>query len=71
VRMVCLFVLPEFQLWGLGPLLLWYMIENGLKWGAEEVDFCWVMEGNLLSRGTAERGGAVRGKTFRIYERAL
>lgn len=71
VRMVCLFVLPEFQLWGLGPLLLWYMIENGLKWGVDEVDFCWVMEGNLLSRGTAERGGAVRGKTFRIYERML
>jgi hypothetical protein len=38
------------------------------EWGVEEAEFSWVLESNKLSRGTLERGGTKRDKTYRIYD---
>ena len=45
------------------------MMISGLKWGVEEVEFSYVLESNHLAKSTLENGGAVRQKTYRIYER--
>jgi hypothetical protein len=38
------------------------------EWGIEEVEFSWVLESNTLSRGSLEKGGAIREKTYRLYD---
>jgi hypothetical protein len=37
-------------------------------WGMREVEFSWVLESNHLSRRTLERGGALKTKTYRLYQ---
>jgi hypothetical protein len=44
------------------------LVPDGLRLGLEEAEFSWVLESNKLSRGTLERGGAKRNKTYRIYD---
>ena len=38
------------------------------KWGLEECEYSWVAESNRLSRGSLEKGGAERVKTYRVYD---
>jgi hypothetical protein len=68
VRLISTNVIPEFQLWGLGLLLMYRMLPGGLAWGIEEAEFSWVLESNTLSFGTLKRGGAKITKTFRLYD---
>jgi GNAT superfamily N-acetyltransferase len=69
MRLISTNVLPEYQLMGIGLVLLRDMLPRGLTYGAlEEVEYSWVMESNALSRGSLEKGGAKRLKTFRIYD---
>lgn len=68
VRLISTNVLPEFQRWGLGVVLLNELLPAVLKWGVEEGEFSWVLESNHLSRGSLERGGAKRVKSYRIYD---
>ena len=68
IRLISTNVLPEYQRWGLGVALLSRMVPEVLDWGVTESEFSWVLESNKLSRGTLERGGAVRAKTYRIYD---
>jgi hypothetical protein len=68
VRIVSINVVPEYQRWGLGVVLLGGMIEPMLKWGMREVEFSWVMESNTLSRASLEKGGAKLDKTYRLYD---
>ncbi|MBL8891371.1 MAG: GNAT family N-acetyltransferase [Planctomycetaceae bacterium] len=68
VRMISTNVLPEYQKWGLGLVLLNHLIPTIHKWGVQEAEFSWVLESNHLSRATLERGGAIREKTYRIYD---
>jgi hypothetical protein len=35
----------------------------------KEVEYSWVAESNALSRGSLEKGGARRIKTYRLYDR--
>jgi GNAT superfamily N-acetyltransferase len=70
-RMMCTYVLPEWQRWGLGLLLLERMRPDCLARGIKEAEFSWVLESNHLSRGSLERGGAKLAKTYRIYDRTL
>ena len=58
-RIMAANVLPEFQKWGLGLLLLDELLPYSLKWGLQEVEFSWVLESNHLSRSSLERGGAI------------
>jgi GNAT superfamily N-acetyltransferase len=68
VRMISTNVLPEYQRWGVGLILMKNVAPKILKWGIKEAEFSWVLESNLLSRGTLERGGAKLTKTYRIYD---
>ena len=52
----------------MGLVVLGGLVPEVLKWGIEEVEFSWVLENNLLSRGSLEKGGAKRVKTYRIYD---
>jgi hypothetical protein len=44
------------------------MVPLGLDWGLEECEYSWVAESNALSRGSLEKGGAKRLKTYRVYD---
>ncbi len=68
VRLISTNVLPEFQRWGLGVVLLNELLPAVLNWGIEEGEFSWVLESNHLSRGSLERGGAKRVKTYRVFD---
>ncbi|MEX0794652.1 MAG: GNAT family N-acetyltransferase [Pirellulaceae bacterium] len=61
-------VLPEYQRWGLGLVILARLIPDLKRWGIKEVEFSWVLESNHLSRATLERGGAKKVKSFRMYD---
>ena len=68
VRMISTNVLPEYQRWGIGLLLMAGLLPNMLQWGVTEGEFSWVLESNHLSRASLERGGAIRYKTYRMYD---
>ncbi len=68
VRLLSTNVLPEYQRWGLGIVLLARLVKPCLEMGLETGEFSWVLESNKLSRGTLERGGAEKTKTYRIYD---
>lgn len=67
-RTIAANVLPEFQRWGLGLVVLHSLLPAALEWGIEEAEFSWVLETNKLSRGSLERGGAQLAKTYRIFD---
>lgn len=69
VRLVGTYVVPKFQKWGLGLVLMSRLLPDCRAWGINEAEFSWVLESNKLSRGTLERGGAIRQKTYRMYDR--
>ena len=68
VRMVGTYVVPKYQKWGLGLVLMYRVMPDAREWGIEEGEFSWVLESNKLSRGTLERGGAKLQKTYRMYD---
>lgn len=68
IRLISTNVIPEYQRWGLGLVLMHRMVPDALDWGINEAEFSWVLESNKLSRGSLERGGAKRDKTYRIYD---
>lgn len=68
IRIIAANVLPEYQRWGLGLVVLQRLMPDILEWGVEEAEFSWVLETNKLSRGSLERGGAKLIKTYRIYD---
>ena len=71
MRVISINVVPEYQRWGLGVVLLGGLIPPIQKWGMHEAEFSWVMESNTLSRGSLEKGGAKLDKTYRMYDRDL
>jgi len=71
VRIIAVNVLPEYQRWGVGMVLINQIEPIALAWKIQEGEFSWVMESNMLSMKTLERGGAIRQKTYRIYDRNL
>lgn len=68
VRVISTNVLPEYQLLGFGLVLLEGLVPKALDWKIEEAEFSWVLESNALSRGSLEKGGAKRTKTYRLYD---
>lgn len=71
IRMISTNVIPEYQRWGLGLVALERMLPDCLKMGIKEAEFSWVLESNHLSRGSLERAGTRRTKTYRLYDRTL
>jgi GNAT superfamily N-acetyltransferase len=68
IRLISTNVIPEYQRLGVGVVLLDGLLPRGIEWGLEEVEFSWVLESNSLSRGSLEKGGAKRTKTYRLYD---
>jgi len=68
VRSISTNVIPEYQRLGLGLVLLDGLVPKAIEWGLEEVEFSWVLESNSLSRGSLEKGGTKRTKTYRLYD---
>ncbi len=68
MRLISTNVVPEYQRLGIGMVLLNGLVPRGLDWGLEEVEFSWVLESNRLSRRSLEKGGAIRTKTYRLYD---
>ncbi len=68
MRAISTNVVPEYQAWGVGLVLMAALVQPILDWGMEEVEFSWVLESNHLSKRTLERGGALVTKKYRIYD---
>jgi len=64
-------VVPEYQKWGLGLVLLNKLLPDALAYGLQEAEFSWVLESNHLSKATLERGGAKLVKSWRIYDSVI
>jgi len=71
LRMISANVLPEYQKWGLGLVTLARILPDAVDFGIQVGEFSWVLESNSLSRNTIERGGAVKTKTHRIYDKPI
>ncbi len=68
IRLISTNVLPEYQLQGVGLVLLNHLVPAAQKYGLQEAEFSWVLESNRLSRRSLEKGGARRAKTYRLYD---
>jgi hypothetical protein len=72
VRLLLLGVLPEYRSSGLFPLLICELqktMTNNTRYA--RVEFSWVLEDNHDINKPVERLGAVRYKTYRIYQKAI
>ena len=56
MRVISANVIPEYQSWGVGLVLLNGLVPKFMNWGLEEVEFSWVLESNHLSRQFGKRG---------------
>ncbi len=70
-RAMAVTMVPAFQQSGFSIVLLDRLVEAAKPWGLRSWEFSWVLESNKSSRGTLERLGTKRTKTYRIYDRAL
>ncbi len=68
MRAISTNVIPEYQAWGVGLVLMAALVPQLYAWGMDEVEFSWVLESNHLSKRTLERGGALVTKKYRIYQ---
>ena len=68
IRLISTNVVPEYQRWGLGLVVLSRLIPVAKAWGVKEAEFSWVLESNHLSYGTLMRGVRKLTKTYRIYD---
>ncbi len=68
VRVLSIAVVPEFQRWGLGLVLMRGLVPKSMEMGIQEAEFSWILEDNTLARKGLEKGGAKIDKTFRIYD---
>jgi len=67
-RAIASHVVPEYQAMGISLVLTKALMQRGLAWGMNSVEWSWVAESNNASRGALEKGGAKRDKTFRVYD---
>ncbi len=68
IRLIATNVVPEYQRWGVGIVLLNGLVPHVMESAIQEAEFSWVLESNHLSRGSLERGGAHRTRTYRLYD---
>jgi hypothetical protein len=70
-RLLLLGVLPEYRAVGLYPLLLYELHRQSRGTRIRYIEFSWVLEDNRDINQPAERVGAQRYKTYRIYEKRI
>ncbi len=64
-------VVPKYQGWGVGVALMGQLATQAMQLGLDEVEFSYVVESNRLARRSLEHGGALRAKTYRVYEKGI
>lgn len=68
IRLISTNVLPEYQLMGVGLVLMYGLLPKAIDWELEGAEFSWVLESNSLSYGSLKKGGAKITKTYRLYD---
>src|SRR5690606_18215159 len=68
IRIISIDVVPEFQRWGIGLVLMGGLIPRGLALGLREAEFSWISETNDMARLGLEKGGANLVKRYRMYD---
>ncbi|MGA2798086.1 MAG: GNAT family N-acetyltransferase [Thermoguttaceae bacterium] len=68
IRLISTNVLPEYQRYGVGLVLMQGLVPKAMEWGLQEAEFSWVLESNSLSYGSLKKGGAKITKTYRLYD---
>ena len=68
IRLISTNVIPEYQKWGVGLVVVNRLMPDAIAWGVQEAEFSWVLESNRLSLQTLKRGGANIIKTYRMYD---
>ena len=68
IRLISTNVIPEYQRYGLGLVLMQGLVPKAIEWGLQEAEFSWVLESNSLSHGALRKGGAKITKTYRLYD---
>jgi GNAT superfamily N-acetyltransferase len=71
VRAMTMTMVPGYQNAGLSVVLLDSLMEEAKKWDIVRWELSWVLESNTSSRGTLERAGMKKIKTYRIYDKIL
>jgi ribosomal protein S18 acetylase RimI-like enzyme len=70
-RLLLLGVLPQFRRMGLYPLLIAELAQRAIDAGIRHAEFSWVLEDNADINQVAVRIGAVKAKTYRLFEKSL
>ncbi len=70
VRAMTMTMVPGYQDAGLSVVLMDNLTGPAMKWGIQRWELSWVLESNSRSRGSLERAGMKRTKTYRIYDKA-
>ncbi|HQU44713.1 MAG TPA: GNAT family N-acetyltransferase [Pirellulales bacterium] len=68
VRILSINVVPEYQRWGLGLVLMKALSPKGIELGFDEAEFSWISEDNDMARLGLEKGGAKVYKKYRMYD---
>jgi GNAT superfamily N-acetyltransferase len=68
IRVLSINVVPEYQRWGLGLVLMRSLVPKAMEIGVEEAEFSWVSEENTMACGGLRKGGAKQYKTYRMYD---
>jgi hypothetical protein len=71
VRLILLGIEPAYRSYGLYPMLIAELHKQTQGGPYKRAEFSWVLEENLDINQPAERAGAQRYKTYRIYEKTL
>jgi GNAT superfamily N-acetyltransferase len=68
VRLISTNVIPEYQRWGIGIVLLLSLLPKGLELGMQQGEFSWVAEDNTMAVAALEKAGTKLDKKFRLYD---
>ncbi len=71
IRVITMGVLPEYRTRGIDVLLYFKTIEEAIAKGYQHAELSWVLENNDVMNHIAERLGARRYRTYRLYERPV
>ena len=71
MRLISANVLPEYQKWGLGVVLVSRLKDLWNTWTVDHLEVSWVLESNHLSYKSLARAGCAVDKTYRIYDKVF
>jgi hypothetical protein len=70
-RVVVVGVIPEYRDTGVLAVLMHELFVVAKRYGFTQLENSWVLEDNLPTNQALKKGGAVRYKTYRLYEKTI